>query len=45
MRLIEEAEDAITTLFSDTSVGQSVTKERLEELIEFIKNMIYTLED
>ncbi len=43
--LIQNAEKAISALFSDTSVGQQVTKARLEELQGFIQDMINTLED
>lgn len=42
--LIRDAEDAISALFGDTSVGQQVTKDRLEELIGFIRDMINALE-
>ncbi len=44
-RLIENAKNAVSSLFSDTSVGQQVTKARLEELQGFIQDMINTLED
>ena len=42
--LIQDAEDAIAALFGDTHVGQQVTKDRLEELIEFIRDRINALE-
>lgn len=41
--LIERAQNAITAVFSDTSVDQATTAADLEELQEFIKDMLNTL--
>ncbi len=43
--LIQNAENAISALFGDTSVGQQVTKAYLEKLQGIIQDMINTLED
>ncbi len=42
--LYGEAMDAITALFSDTSVSRKETKEALDSLIAGIEMMIETLE-
>ena len=41
--LIEEAEEAITKVFSDQSVSQQQTAEDLHELKSFIDTMLDTL--
>jgi len=41
--LMEEAKDAISALYSDMDVDQSVTKERMEELKGFINDMVDAL--
>lgn len=38
--LIQEAEDAISALYGDMDVDQSVTLERMEELQGFIQDLI-----
>lgn len=43
--LYEKALEAITELFSDTSVSQSECKRNLQELISEIKTMIGSLSD
>lgn len=42
--LMQEAKDAISALYSDMEVDQIITRERLEELVEFIKDMTNALE-
>jgi|GEM_PF-3419343 len=42
-KLITEAEEAITNVFSDQSVSQSETAEALKELKEFIDDMLNSL--
>ena len=37
--LLEAAKDAISTVFGDMDVDQSVTLERLDELQEYIQDM------
>ena len=41
--LIDDAEEAVTKLFSDQSVSQRETRESLEELTGFIDDMLNTL--
>jgi polyhydroxyalkanoate synthesis regulator phasin len=43
-KLIEKAKKAIEDVFSDTSVSQSKTIERLEELLDDIKTYIDSLQ-
>ena len=41
---IEKAEEAISVVYSDMDVEQAVTKERMEELIGYIQDLIGGLE-
>ncbi len=41
--LLEDAKDAISTMFSDMAVDQATAKERLEELEDFIEDMLISL--
>lgn len=41
---IEKAEEAISKVYSDMDVDQIITKERMEELIGFIRDLINALE-
>ena len=43
--LAQDAEDAISALYSDMTVSQSVTKERMYELQEFIQGLIEGLDE
>ena len=42
---VQKAEEAIDELFSDRSVPQSTTRERLEEIIDYIRSMTDSLEE
>ncbi len=42
--LIQKAEDAITAVFSDRSVSQTQTEQDLEDLQDFVSEMLDTLE-
>ena len=44
MDKLEEAKEAISTLFGDTSVAKSVTLDQLKDLDEYIHEMIDALE-
>jgi flagellar basal body-associated protein FliL len=45
MDLTEETKEAINAVFGDRSVSQFETKERLNELKEYIDDMLNTLPD
>lgn len=41
--LVEKAQEAITAVFSDTSESQTIIKESLDQLLEFIDDFLITL--